>query len=88
MEAVRTCVGCKQRATNLVRIVAISGKLTPDLFGTLPGRGARMHPRTSCLQLAIERKAFSRALRYQGNLEVDALNQYVEQAEMMLAKNE
>jgi len=38
-----------------------------------------MHPSTSCLQLAIDRKAFSRALRVQGNLNADAVIQFVEQ---------
>jgi hypothetical protein len=88
MDAVRTCVGCKQRATNLLRIVVISGNLTPDPQNRVSGRGARLHLSTSCLKLAIERKAFGRALRVQGDLGVDAVSEYVEQAEMMLAKNE
>jgi predicted RNA-binding protein YlxR (DUF448 family) len=88
MDAVRTCVGCKQRATNLLRIVAISGELTPDPQNRLAGRGARLHLSTSCLKLALDRKAFGRALRTQGELRVDTVSQYVEQAEMMLAKNE
>jgi predicted RNA-binding protein YlxR (DUF448 family) len=85
MEPVRTCVGCKQRATNLLRIVVISGNLTPDPQGRFAGRGARIHLSTSCLQLALERKAFSRAFKSQGPFEADAVYQYVEQAEKMLA---
>ena len=86
MEPVRTCVGCKQRATNLLRIVAISGNLTPDPQSRLAGRGARLHLSGNCLKLAIERKAFGRVLRVTGELRVDALQEFVEQAEKMLAK--
>jgi len=45
-----------------------------------------MHLSSNCLKLAIERKAFSRTLRVTGELRVDALKEFVEQAEMMLAK--
>ncbi|MDE2408777.1 MAG: YlxR family protein [Actinomycetales bacterium] len=85
MEPVRTCVGCKQRANNLLRVVVISGNLTPDPQSKLAGRGARMHISSSCLKLAIERKAFGRALRTTGELRVDAVSEFVEEAEKMLA---
>ena len=35
----------------------------PDLKGIAPGRGAHVHPVTGCYDLAVRRKAFSRALR-------------------------
>ena len=35
----------------------------PDPEGTAPGRGAHLHPTTGCFDLAVRRKAFSRALR-------------------------
>lgn len=84
VEVVRTCIGCKQRAdkTTLVRIVAVQEStavvVTPDLHGTLPGRGAHLHPTTRCLELAIRRKAFGRALRTEGPLDLDALTAVVE----------
>jgi predicted RNA-binding protein YlxR (DUF448 family) len=67
---VRTCIGCRERATKdeLVRIV-IGADATgqpaavPDPRGTAPGRGAHLHPTIECLELAVRRKAFSRALR-------------------------
>ncbi|MEY2946216.1 MAG: hypothetical protein RL243_993, partial [Actinomycetota bacterium] len=77
--------GCKQRANNLLRVVAISGNLTPDPQSKLAGRGARLHLSSSCLKLAIERKAFGRALRTTGELRVDAVSEFVEEAEKMLA---
>ncbi|WP_295661426.1 YlxR family protein [uncultured Nocardioides sp.] len=67
---VRTCIGCRERAakSELVRIVIgtdATGRpaAVPDPGGTAPGRGAHLHPTTSCFQLAVRRKAFSRALR-------------------------
>lgn len=37
--------------------------LVPDERGRLPGRGAWLHPRPDCLEQAVQRRAFSRALR-------------------------
>ena len=45
-----------------------------------------MHLSGNCLKLAMERKAFGRALRVTGELRVDAIKEFVEQAEKMLAK--
>lgn len=82
----RTCVGCRQRATksDLLRVVAIadgqSMAVRPDPHGTAPGRGAHLHPRAECLDLAERRRAFLRALRLPGPLDLTALRRYVEQA--------
>jgi len=35
----------------------------PDPKGTAPGRGAHVHPTSACLELAVRRRAFGRALR-------------------------
>ncbi|NEA65471.1 YlxR family protein [Streptomyces sp. SID12488] len=77
----RTCVGCRERAAkkDLLRIVAVEGECVPDHRGTLPGRGAYTHPALVCLDLAVRRRAFPRALRVQGALDVVALRRYVEQ---------
>ncbi|MEP6842866.1 MAG: YlxR family protein [Pseudolysinimonas sp.] len=65
MEAVRTCLGCRQRAprTSLVRVVARDGRVVVDAAARLPGRGAWLHPASACLETAITRTAFGRALR-------------------------
>ena len=65
MEAVRTCLGCRQRAprSSLVRLVAREGRVVVDAAARLPGRGAWLHPASACLETAISRKAFGRALR-------------------------
>ncbi|MER7833929.1 MULTISPECIES: YlxR family protein [unclassified Streptomyces] len=78
----RTCVGCRERAakSDLLRIVAIEGECAPDPRGTLPGRGAYVHPVQSCLDLAVRRRAFPRSLRVQGPLDTADIRHYVEQA--------
>ena len=75
----RTCIGCRERVdkTVLVRLVAVrestTSVVTPDLHGSLPGRGAHLHPTVRCLDLATRRKAFGRALRVEGPLDLDAV---------------
>ncbi|AZM57931.1 DUF448 domain-containing protein [Streptomyces sp. WAC 01529] len=76
----RTCVGCRERAakSELLRIVAKEGACAPDPSGTLPGRGAYVHPALVCLDLAVRRRAFPRAFRAQGPLDTEALRRVVE----------
>ncbi|MFP1627690.1 YlxR family protein [Streptomyces sp. 5K101] len=78
----RTCVGCRERAakSDLLRIVVIEGECVPDDRGTLPGRGAYVHPALVCLDLAVRRRAFPRAFRVTGPLETADVRRYVEQA--------
>jgi uncharacterized protein len=61
----RTCVGCGVRAarSELIRLVAASDEIVPDVAGRLDGRGAYLHLSLACLERAQRRKAFSRALR-------------------------
>ncbi|MFC7725186.1 YlxR family protein [Nocardioides sp. GCM10028917] len=67
---VRTCVGCRAKATasELLRVVAGSDAegrpaLVPDPDRRAPGRGAHVHPTPECWELAVRRRAFPRALR-------------------------
>ena len=79
MRAERTCVGCRGRAptTDLLRVVAaeVDGiwSVVPDPLRRLPGRGASLHPVPECLALAERRRAFPRALRREGPLELSPL---------------
>ncbi|WP_295123722.1 YlxR family protein [uncultured Leifsonia sp.] len=75
MEAVRTCVGCRSRAprSSLLRVVLRNSEIVADPSATLPGRGAWLHPVDECLDLALTRKAFGRALRAQGSLDPTAI---------------
>ena len=71
----RTCVGCRARvpAGQLLRVVARDGAVVPDSGRPQPGRGAHLHPTADCLALAERRRAFPRALRVPGPLDVSAL---------------
>jgi uncharacterized protein len=79
---VRTCVGCRARVpkAELLRVVAGKGAVVPDPSARLPGRGASLHPDRRCLDLAERRKAFPRALRVAGPLDLAELREHVEAA--------
>jgi predicted RNA-binding protein YlxR (DUF448 family) len=50
----------------------------PDERHRLPGRGAWLHPETECLELAVRRRAFGRALRVGAGLDVGPLRRWFE----------
>ncbi|MFI6999420.1 YlxR family protein [Nocardia sp. NPDC050175] len=88
-QPIRTCIGCRKRelAADLLRIVARetdtgngphSITILPDPRRRLPGRGAWLHPVSACLTAAERRRAFGRALRVSGNLDISALEKYLE----------
>ncbi len=66
-EPVRTCVGCGQKAEqrDLVRLKADGERVILDPAGT-GGRGAWLHPAPACLERAMKRRVFARALRAEG----------------------
>ena len=45
---------------------------------SLPGRGAWLHPVTQCVQQAIRRRAFTRALRITGSPDTSAVIEHIE----------
>ncbi|MFS0733449.1 YlxR family protein [Microbacterium sp. 1P10UB] len=75
MKPVRTCVGCRARASrsSLLRVVAIDSTLIPDERAAMPGRGAWVHPTLDCAETAIRRRAFVRALRVSGSPDAQTL---------------
>ena len=82
---VRTCVGCRKRAltVELLRVVAVStengnGAVIVDHVGNEPGRGAWLHPVSECLQAAIRRRAFGRALRISSSPDVSGVEEHFE----------
>ena len=86
---VRTCIGCRKRelAVELLRVVAVSNgngqsAVTVDPPGNLPGRGAWLHPEDRCLQAAIRRQAFARALRITGSPDPSAVIEHFSTAEV------
>jgi predicted RNA-binding protein YlxR (DUF448 family) len=84
MDAVRTCVGCRQQGNraNLVRLVLSQGNLSFDWNKNLPGRGSWLHKRISCFDKAVDRGSFNRAVR--AKLNPENLIKLKEQAEKML----
>jgi predicted RNA-binding protein YlxR (DUF448 family) len=63
-EPVRTCVGCGAKASPraLVRLVAGDAGVGLGEPGR-GGRGAWIHAEEACIQRAVRRRAFARALR-------------------------
>uniref|UniRef100_UPI0038B32A6A YlxR family protein n=1 Tax=Lentzea tibetensis TaxID=2591470 RepID=UPI0038B32A6A len=78
---VRTCIGCRTRTlpSELLRVVAVDGTVVPDVRRRLPGRGAWLHFDLECLRNAERRRAFPRALKVQGTLDVSVLRAHLEQ---------
>ena len=75
-------MGCRTRATQsaLLRVVVVGDqppRLTPDPARRLPGRGASVHPDPRCVDLADKRRAFPRALRLLGPLDVTPVREHV-----------
>ncbi|HME75159.1 MAG TPA: DUF448 domain-containing protein [Mycobacterium sp.] len=52
--------------------------VTVDPAGSLPGRGAWLHPTRKCAQEAIRRRAFARALRIAGAPDASAVIEHIE----------
>ncbi|MQY15986.1 hypothetical protein SRB5_61780 [Streptomyces sp. RB5] len=72
-------MGCRERAAkdDLLRVAVAGDACVPDPRGTLPGRGAYLHPAEACLDLAVRRRAFIRAFRARGPLGTEALTEYL-----------
>ncbi|WP_414635917.1 YlxR family protein [Actinophytocola sp.] len=66
-------------AGELLRITVVDGELVLDLRHRIGGRGAWIHPDPGCLDKAERRRAFARALRVPGPLDVAGVRRQVEQ---------
>jgi predicted RNA-binding protein YlxR (DUF448 family) len=75
---IRTCIGCRRRArpTELVRVVAREGVVALDREQRLPGRGAWLHPTAECFAAATHKRAWGRALRESGSLDLSVVLEY------------
>ncbi|MEV8251021.1 YlxR family protein [Microbacterium sp. NPDC076768] len=78
MEPVRTCVGCRTRASRsaLLRVVCQDNVLVIDENAVLPGRGAWVHPTSKCIDAALRRRAFGRALRISAPMDTQIIDHY------------
>lgn len=82
----RTCVGCRERAdrSSLLRVVVADAGgaaqavvLEPDPRARRPGRGSWVHPTQDCLERAVRRRAFVRALRLRGPVDATAVREHL-----------
>jgi uncharacterized protein len=64
-EPMRTCVGCRARATKaeLLRIARTPEGVRADPGAVAPGRGSYVHRDPGCIEAALDRGALARALR-------------------------
>jgi predicted RNA-binding protein YlxR (DUF448 family) len=53
-----------------MRVVLRESQIVTDVSAVLPGRGAWLHPTLECYRLAERRRAFGRALRTRGELDL------------------
>jgi uncharacterized protein len=65
--------------SELLRVVVVDGAVVPDTRRRLPGRGAWLHPDPDCLRNAEKRRAFPRAFKVQGPLDVESVRGHLEQ---------
>ncbi|WP_344105430.1 YlxR family protein [Myceligenerans crystallogenes] len=56
---------------------AAPARIVVDVRACLPGRGAWIHSRPECLELAERRRAFPRALRVGGPLDLARLREHL-----------
>lgn len=85
---VRMCVGCRQRSvrSELLRVVVVpategaSGRWVAqvDPRAERPGRGAWIHPRIDCFELADKRRAWMRAFRLATAPDSSAIRHHLE----------
>jgi predicted RNA-binding protein YlxR (DUF448 family) len=73
----RTCIGCRtsQPRSHLLRVVQDLGRVTPDSKACRKGRGAWLH--VECFDEAVRRKAFNRALKFDGTLDLSLLLEFL-----------
>jgi len=57
-------------------VVSQNDILVLDESAVLPGRGAWVHPTPDCIESALRRRAFGRALRVSGDLDTRIIEQH------------
>ena len=73
----RSCIACRrlENWTDLIRTVLLDNEIKVDLKHRIPGRGAWLH--SKCFQIALERKAFNRSFKYEGEIKFKELEDYL-----------
>jgi predicted RNA-binding protein YlxR (DUF448 family) len=75
---IRSCIACRKREnkTDLLRVVKEGTQVVADPEGRKVGRGGWLH--RECLELAITRNSFERALKSDENLDLSELSKYLQ----------
>jgi predicted RNA-binding protein YlxR (DUF448 family) len=73
----RSCIACRVLGswTDLLRTVLVGNQIQVDLNHRMPGRGAWLHRK--CITVAIARKAFNRSFNFEGEINVNQLEDYL-----------
>ena len=73
----RSCIACRrlENWTDLIRTVLLDNEIKVDLNHRMPGRGTWLH--SKCFQIALERKAFNRSFKYEGEIKFKELEDYL-----------
>jgi predicted RNA-binding protein YlxR (DUF448 family) len=73
----RSCIACRrlENWTDLIRTVLLDNEIKVDLNHRMAGRGAWLH--SKCFQIALERKAFNRSFKYEGEIKFKELEDYL-----------
>lgn len=68
MKPVRRCLGCysSDSKDNLLRVVAVSGRVVVDGAQNMPGRGGYVHRKPECVKRSVRSRVWARALRESG----------------------
>jgi len=59
-------------------VVSIDSALVVDERASMPGRGAWVHETRECVDAAIRRRAFVRALRVSGPLDTQTIEEHIQ----------
>ena len=71
------CVACRQRGSQktLIRVVCDGVRAVLDPTQTAPGRGVYLHANPECIESALKRKLFGRALRVGTPISTEAVSE-------------
>ena len=74
-QVMRMCVACREceAQKSLIRVVSAHSQLVVDREQRALGRGAYVHPTSECIDNALKRRMFVRALRVSANVDVTAI---------------
>jgi hypothetical protein len=79
---IRTCIGCRteREKEELIRLVRYEDRVVVDYRAKLPGRGAYVCPKLSCIKLSMRKRRLERALKSEGPLQYQDLPERIAEA--------